>query len=127
MSKNDFLIENGVLLKYYGNDSNVIIPDDITIIGCGAFANTNIQKVKMSNKITGIGEYAFYNCSFLDEVTFSEGLQLIGEYAFSNCESIKSISIPSNVIILDNHAFSGCFSLENVSFCEKSKLYTIGE
>lgn len=54
MSKNDFLIENGVLLKYYGNDSNVIIPDDITIIGCGAFANTNIQKVKMSNKITGI-------------------------------------------------------------------------
>lgn len=82
MSKNDFLIENGVLLKYYGNDLNVIIPDDITIIGCGAFANTNIQKVKMSNKITGIVNMLFIIAPFLMRLHFLKNYNLLANMLF---------------------------------------------
>ena len=33
----DFIIENGVLKKYVGPGGNVIIPDDVSVIGSEAF------------------------------------------------------------------------------------------
>ena len=33
----DFKIKNGVLVKYRGKDSNVVIPSNVTTIGDGAF------------------------------------------------------------------------------------------
>ena len=32
-NKRDFVIENGVLKKYTGNDGDVVIPDSVTSIG----------------------------------------------------------------------------------------------
>ena len=34
----DFIIENGVLIKYNGKDSVITIPTDVTEIGTEAFA-----------------------------------------------------------------------------------------
>ena len=34
---NDFVINNGVLTKYTGNDENIVIPDGVTSIGFRAF------------------------------------------------------------------------------------------
>ena len=36
-NKTDFVIEDGVLIKYLGNDSEVVIPSGITSIGRDAF------------------------------------------------------------------------------------------
>ena len=35
---NNFIIENGILIKYIGNDRDIVIPDEVTDIGESAFA-----------------------------------------------------------------------------------------
>ena len=35
---NDFIIENGTLIEYTGNDAEVVVPSDVTTIGKYAFA-----------------------------------------------------------------------------------------
>ena len=59
-------------------------------------------------RVTVIGEYAFFNCDTITEVTFPSGLKEIGNYAFKSCEALKgSIVIPSNVTSIGGLAFYG--------------------
>jgi len=58
----DFEIKNGKLIKYHGNDKEVMIPDSVTSIGNYAFEDCSGLK---SVRMTGIGENAFYNCKNL--------------------------------------------------------------
>ena len=39
----NFIIEDGILKKYVGCDSEAIIPDSVTSIGIGAFEGCNIK------------------------------------------------------------------------------------
>lgn len=41
----DFIIKDGLLIKYTGNDIYVEIPNGVTEIGSGAFAGQAITKV----------------------------------------------------------------------------------
>ena len=49
----DFVIENGVLKKYTGSDSDVVIPEGVTVIGNYAFqGNYNNYKISLTiNKV----------------------------------------------------------------------------
>ena len=42
---NDFVINDGVLKKYIGNDVDVVIPDGVTSIGIYVFSNNQSLKV----------------------------------------------------------------------------------
>jgi hypothetical protein len=64
--------------------------------------------------VASVGDRAFYLCSGLTSITFSEGLTSIGEYAFSNCSSLSSVIIPNSVTSLNNGAFYCCKSLTSV-------------
>ena len=48
----DFIIENGILIKYKGTESDLVIPDGVT----------------------GIGDKAFWKCTNLKSVTLPEGV-----------------------------------------------------
>ena len=89
----DFDIEAGVLKKYKGNDSVVVIPDGVTEIGSNAFLD----------------------CNFLIEIIIPESVKYIGYYAFKNCSSLTSIVIPKTVIRIDRGIFDGCDSIENIT------------
>ena len=45
MSNNDFIIENGVLVKYTGGTKNVVIPEGVEDIKDSAFSDWEIKKV----------------------------------------------------------------------------------
>ena len=109
-----------------------------------------INKVVIENDVTSIGDYAFFECSFLGSVTFAKGSQLksIGEYAFGttsmtsievpasvmsigdyafNYTDLTSIEIPAGVTSIGAWAFSHCIKLGSVTFAEGSQLESIGD
>lgn len=78
-----FDIKDGVLVKYIGMDTEVVIPTGVTSIGNGAFAgNRELTSVTIPNGVTSIGVRAFQSCSYLTAINLPEGLTSIGSYTF---------------------------------------------
>lgn len=115
---NDFVIEeDGSLIEYNGNDSDVIVPDGVTVIYYSAFGeNKNLKSIKIPNSVKDLGEDAFKDCINLTNIIFPDGLKEINRGVFENCESLKSIIIPDGVTRIWDHAFKGCSRLNSVSF-----------
>ena len=111
----DFIIENGVLIKYNGKKSHVVIPDGVTSIGEVAFhSHTNLKSVEIPNTVTSIGDNAFSDCRHLTNIKIPNSVTSFGIGAFFMCTDLKSIEIPSSVININKYAFSGCTSLTNI-------------
>ncbi len=54
--------------------------------------NESVKSVVISEGITGIGRYAFYNYPALTTVTIPGGVTAIGDYAFAYCSAITDIT-----------------------------------
>ncbi len=113
----DFVIENGVLKKYKGPGGDVVIPDDVTSIGDGAFYGCgSLTSVTIPESVTSICDWAFYTCSSLTSVTIRSGVTRIGDEAFYGCSSLTSVTIPGSVTSIGNKAFYGCSGLTEAMF-----------
>lgn len=106
------------LYKYTGNSSEVIIPDDVNIIGSDTFYNYNssanshfvfIKKIIIPDSVEKIEEEAFLFLKELEAVRLpnNEKFVIIEDGTFNYCESLKTITIPSSVKIIGASAFSG--------------------
>ena len=115
-SRNDgFVIKDGTLLKYTGNDASVTIPNSVTSIGDYAFTGCyNLTSIEIPNSVTSIGNYAFSGCSGLTSVTIPNSVTSIGEAAFSGCSGLTSITIPNSVTSIGSSVFSYCSGLTSV-------------
>ena len=65
----------------------------------------NVISVVISEGVTSIGDYAFYDCSGLTSITITDGVTSIGDYAFAYCDSLTSITVPTGVISIGDYAF----------------------
>ena len=77
------------------NDGIVVIPDDVTEIGVGAFqGRADIRRVYMGKSVKKIAEFAFAQCSILQKLVLSKGVEEIGQRAFagSPIREIESFS-----------------------------------
>lgn len=74
----------------------------------------NIVSVEMSEGITSIGDYAFYDCKNMMTITIPDGLKSFGERCFES-SGIKSIYIPSSVNKFGESAFWRCNNLKKVT------------
>jgi len=109
MVDNDFLIENGVLKKYLAfYKHSVAIPDTVTKIEKGAFANHSISSVTIPDSVVEIGEYAFCSCESLVEVNIPDSLINIGQGAFLGCHEL----IDSNGFVIVNSILFDYFGKE---------------
>ncbi len=107
-SESDFVITDGLLFRYKGNDTLVSIPDTVTEIYEGAFfRNNQLKSITIPGSVKRIGRNAFGDCENLTTVTMQRGLKEIGMFAFDNCTSLKKIVLPEGIEILDNHVFRG--------------------
>lgn len=112
---NGFVIENGVLQKYCGNDSHVVIPEGVRAIGKLAFAGRfHMKSITIPDSVTEIGDEAFWHCSGLESIVIPPGVTKICRQAFGNCYGIKTITIPGGVSEISTGSFWQCSGLESV-------------
>ncbi len=74
----------------------------------------NITSVVIGDGVTGIGQYAFFNCSNLASLTIGSSLQSIGVWAFSGCSKLASVNLPASVTNIGSSAFYDCSNLSSV-------------
>ena len=92
----------------------------------GFFCNTKYIKylTLYHSSVKTICYNAFYCCTNLKTITFSEGLQTIGDQIVAHCSNLQSVTIPSTVQTIGNYAFYNCGNLQSVTIL--SKLESIG-
>jgi hypothetical protein len=88
-----------------GNETELVLPANVTVIGNYAFISSGITSVTLHEGITEIGKYAFADCIGLTEITLPESLEKIGEDAFNSCSGISFVLIPENVTSIGYSAF----------------------
>ena len=142
--------ENGVLqstgnnLALMDENGTLVIPDSVTEIGRGAFANeglktiiipgtvkkigvnafaynTTLETVIMQEGVEEIGENAFAGCDNLKNITLAQSLKKIGGMAFYSCDNLQEIEIPGNVEVLSYNVFDDCIKLSKVTLNEGLK------
>ena len=87
-----FIILDGVLRSYLGQNVDVTIPEGVTRIGESAFShNHNLLNVTMPFGVTRIGECAFLRCTHLTNVTVSASVESMGDFVFSECYDLTRV------------------------------------
>ncbi len=66
-----------------------------------------------------IADYAFYQCEYLNEVTFQSGLQSIGNEAFFSCSELAKALLPDTVECIGEYAFANCSKMTDFTFGKK--------
>lgn len=103
--KDGFLIQDGVLKKYTGSATEVVIPDGTIVIGEDAFyTKWTISKVTMPDSVRTIQRYAFMSCGNLQEVVFSPNVVKISHQAF-DYTNLASLTLPEGLRIIESRAF----------------------
>lgn len=79
-------------------------------------ADKSITEVSASDLAgaSEIGDYAFYKCSNLTDITIPNNVTSIASYAFCHCHSLASISLPDSVTSIEERVFESCGSLTSI-------------
>ena len=95
----------------------------------GSAKSTGSYDIKIPEKIheksgdytvTAIGDQAFWECTYLKEVTIPQSVTSIGDKAFYDCRGLTSVTIPQSVTSIGDRAFDECIHLKTLSFGENS-------
>lgn len=110
MSTGNLIIEGNVVKGLIGKSTHLVIPEGITEIGEAAFENcTWINEVTIDSSVfSTIGTKAFSGCSSLGKITIKSLRGGIGSAAFYNCSQLGSIDIPEGAIEIGSNAFGFC-------------------
>ena len=118
----NFIIKDGVLVKYTGWQPFVEIPDTVTAIGDEAFLNNKTMiHVLIPDSVKSIGNSAFEGCTSLLSVSIPDSVESIGESAFYRCTSLGYAYLPNNekYTVIGNNLFSRCEELNEIEIPEQ--------
>jgi len=103
--ENGCVIEDGVLIRYYTEDKEITIPDNVTTIGSAVIVTEleNIDKLTIPGTVKKLERSAF-NETPLGKVIIEEGVEEIGDYAFTD-SYYTEIHIPQSVKYIGEFAF----------------------
>jgi Fe-S cluster assembly iron-binding protein IscA len=100
-----------------GIGGSYTIPNSVTNIGDWAFYRCpSLTNVTIGNSVTSIGNYAFEYCTSLTGVTIPDSVTSIGYWAFDYCTNLIGVTIPDSVTSIRGAAFEYCTRLTGVYF-----------
>ena len=110
----------------YSKIESLTLPDKLTSIGDWAFFScTRLKTVKLPNSLNSLGRYAFCSCTGITSITIPGSVRSVGDGAFSKCKKLTSAVISYGVETVGVHAFSDCTKLKSVTI--PSSVKSIGE
>lgn len=88
-----------------------------TITGIGSCTDAHIYVLPEIDgyRVTRIGEFAFFECTTLESIVFSEGLECVDNNAFFNCSNLSGVVLPDTVTRIDANAFGSCRALATIA------------
>lgn len=105
-AQGSWLIVNGLLLEYRGNDVDVTVPTGVKYIGDSAFRKCSfLQRVTLPQGVEHIGAHAFACCLHLQRISLPQSLKSIGGKAFMACTALEDLRIPAGVTDVAFNAF----------------------
>ncbi len=114
--------------QYSAEAEHVVIGDNVTSVGAGAFLFFSALKdVDLGNTVEFIGEAAFSNCEALWKVNFPASLKYVGAAAFNNdlLHSENGFAFPEGMLYIGEDAFRSAFKENAVSI--PASLSVIGD
>ena len=111
------------------NITSLVIPTNVKRIKGEAFRqNYNLSSVEFTepSKLTELGNYAFWTCPKLKEVTLPSSIDKIGK-SFVECNILETINVPngSKIETIEADAFKTNKNLKNFNFKGTCPLKTI--
>lgn len=77
---------------------NVSIKNDVDRIGSYSFYNLTVAEFDYNNTFNSVGDYAFYGCKKLENITFDTEIQSIGNNAFGKISDDFTVIGYSNTV-----------------------------
>ena len=120
----DYNKNNRPWAAYEDSIETVVVGDRITSIGnyafygCSALTTVELAETVFSipGHVTTLNNGIFYGCDSLTTVTLEEGVQTIGRYAFEECSALKTVTIPASVVTIGFKSFDYCYLLRDIYY-----------
>lgn len=113
--------ESDEIIKQFVEGTLVeVANEEITRIAAYKFRESSLETIDCPN-VTEIGEYAFYKCESLKNLTVNPTIN-IGDYAFKDCISLETIDFPLLSGKIGSSGFRGCTALMKVNIPNVTKL-----
>lgn len=117
-----FDINGDVLVKYTGDDKEVVIPEGVITIEENAFAGSrSLEHVTIGETVKYIKSRAFAECENLSKIDFLGTIKEIDGLAFEKCKTLNEITLPRGIEMIKYGTFEGCESLKHVNIPEGVK------
>ncbi len=114
--KEEFLVDDGILIKYNGHDDEITVPDTVRVIGKEAFCDHyNLSRITLPDGIMEIRESAFRGCIELESINIPETVTVIGTAAFKWCLCLKEVHFPDGIKSVGREAFDCCRQMQEIT------------
>lgn len=94
---------NAIYSKYSTRDNRVVVIDDTLV----AVAPHDVVSVSI-DFAKYVGDYTFYGCEQLENVSFLDGVEIIGAWSFCNCVNLLTAFFGDDVETIKEGAFYNC-------------------
>ncbi len=101
----------------------VIFGDETTTMGTYTFASPRTRIVMVEGEAINANVYNFAGLKNLKKVVIGSGITTIPDYAFYNCTALEEVDL-GGVVEIEDFAFAGCKKLATINL---GKVKTIGE
>lgn len=114
-----FAIDDGVLTRCKDGSNSLTIPENVRVVGEGAFKNCEkLEYLNIGDKVEILQTEACRGCKRLASLILPKNVRAVGESAFRDCTALTSLIVENDEIELGERAFENCAKLSEITLAD---------